>query len=55
MYADVITVMSDEQMRNQILHKAKKELIIWKNRYKEYGELVEVFKAIEKLEKQLIL
>ncbi len=42
--------MSDEQMRRQVIEKAKRELIAWKQRYHELVEFAKLFAVIDEME-----
>lgn len=54
-YLDVETVATTKAYQDQIVEKALKELIAWKERYKRYQELNLIFEAIEKIQKELDL
>jgi hypothetical protein len=45
--------MSNKEIRDQILETAYEELVLWRERYRQYEELVEVFKAIEKVKRKV--
>ncbi len=51
----VIEVMSNEVMSKQVIERALHELNIWKNRYKQYAELAEMFKYIDEFQEKMIL
>jgi len=46
-YAPVAQVMNDTELREQVLQRAWRELQNWRDRYREYEELIEIFTAIE--------
>lgn len=52
-YAPVNVVAKSEFMREQVIKRALDEIIAWKERYKTYKELGEIFHAIEKTQKKL--
>lgn len=49
-YTSVAHAMSDAELRAQILAQAMREAIAWKERYREYEELAEIFAAIDRSE-----
>ena len=46
-YAGVARVLSEEELRAQIIGRALHELETWRKRYQQYSELAAVFTAIE--------
>jgi hypothetical protein len=40
-------VLSDEDLKNQLLMQAKRDMLYWKNRYRTLEVLAPVFRAIE--------
>jgi len=52
-YVSFEEVISNKQLRIQIIQSALKHLIYWKNKYEEYKELSPIIKSIEKVQKQL--
>ena len=52
-YDPVNVVAKTEFMRDQVIKHALEEIIAWKERYKTYKELGEIFHAIEKTQKKL--
>ncbi len=51
-YADIIAVMSDTDLRRQVVRRAFRELRAWRDKYEELMDFAEVFEAIERLENQ---
>lgn len=49
-YRVLSAVLSDEDMRRQLLADAKKEMRIFKDRYDQLVELADVFKAMERVD-----
>jgi hypothetical protein len=47
-YESLARVLSDEEMRNQVLERAEKEFDQWAKRYEEYEEFLGVIKAFDK-------
>jgi hypothetical protein len=52
-YLSSSKVMSDADLKNQVLLKAIQEAEYWKRSYEEYTELADIFKVIEKTKKKL--
>jgi hypothetical protein len=48
-YMSVVTAMSDAELRNQIIEKAWRELLSWRERYQNYEEFANVFRAIDEV------
>ena len=48
-YRSVIEVMSDDQLRNQMIDGAIKDFEYWEFRYKQLVELLPIFKAKERV------
>lgn len=48
-YTSIAHAMSDEELREQVLARAFKELQDWQNRYSELVEFASVFAAIEQV------
>lgn len=46
-YMPIVQVMSDEALREQVLNKAKNDLLAWKERYKDLQELARVYDVID--------
>lgn len=46
-YLSVIHAMSIEEMRHQILEKAWREVLSWRDRYQNYEEFANIFRAID--------
>lgn len=46
-YESITTVMSDEQKREQLLNRAKREFETWQKRYEALQELSDVFEAFK--------
>lgn len=46
-YIDVTTAFEDPIMREQVVKRARRELLAWKARYEAYEELGELFEAID--------
>jgi len=51
-YTSVQHVMSDKQLRTQVVNRALKELTDWQKRYEELKELAVVFAAIKKVKRR---
>ena len=49
MYLDIKSVLSDTQMRSDLLEQAKRELVSFKVKFKGISELAEIMDAIGKL------
>ncbi len=47
-YTSLHVAMSDEDLRNQVLDRARDELDIWQKRYQDFVEFAEIYRAIEK-------
>ena len=47
-YETIAKVLSDEELRIQVLNKALKEFEQWQQRYKEYKEFLDVFESFDK-------
>ena len=52
-YETLARVLSDDEMRDQVIERASKEFDQWANRYEEYEEFLGVFKAFDKTRKIL--
>jgi hypothetical protein len=52
-YESLARVLSDDEMRNQVIERASKEFDQWAKRYEEYEEFLGVFKAFDKTRKIL--
>ena len=52
-YETLARVLSDEELRTQVLNKALKEFEQWQQRYKEYEEFLSVFETFGKTRKKL--
>lgn len=50
-YVNIVRVMSDTEMRQQVLTRAWEELEAWRRRYEDYEELAHVFAAISVVRK----
>ena len=48
-YVDAVTVMSDEDMRTQVIARAKKEMIDWRKRYANLLEFSKLFEMIDRI------
>lgn len=48
-YAPIVTVMGDAEMRKQVLERARQELHQWRNRYADLSEFAKVFRAVDEL------
>jgi len=48
-YYPIAEALSDKELRKKVLAKALKEAKAWEDRYSQYHELSEVFKAIQKV------
>lgn len=48
-YMPVVQVMSDEVLREQVLNKAKNDLLSWRERYKDLQELARIYDVIEEV------
>ena len=48
-YTPIVTVMSDAEMRKQVLERARQELHQWRNRYADLSEFAKVFSAVDEL------
>jgi hypothetical protein len=48
-FTSVGVAMGNTDFRNQVLHRAKNELELWRRRYKDLKELSDVFSAIDDL------
>ena len=46
-YISIQEALTNEEYRQQILKKAMSEITYWQQKYKEYHELSDIFKAIE--------
>jgi len=49
-YRPLIEVLSDKTLRAQLLKQARRDLSLWREKYKELEELAMVFKAADQLE-----
>lgn len=51
-YVDVVTVLSNAQLRQQMLGRAYQELTAWRNRYDQLEEVAQIFKtrAVQRLQ-----
>jgi len=47
-YADIVEAFSDKDIRKQIVSRAKNELANWSDRYRQYKELSDFVKFIDK-------
>ena len=52
-YETIAKVLSDDELRIQVLNKALKEFEQWQQRYKEYEEFLNVFETFGKTRKKL--
>jgi hypothetical protein len=50
-YAPLARVLSEEELRRQVLAKAMHEFEQWRKRYQQYKELAPLFKVYEKVSK----
>jgi len=48
-YVEIQRALSEPELRKQILHRALREIKYWKERYKDYTELSNVFRAIDRI------
>lgn len=48
-YSPVVRVMEDTALRSQVLDRARKELVQWRNRYSDLSEFAKVFTLIDSL------
>ena len=48
-YAPIVRVMGDAEMRKQVLERARQELHQWRNRYADLSEFAKVFSAVDEL------
>ena len=49
-YRSLIDVLSDEEMRSQLLEEAKRDMDIFKRKYRMLKELSEVFEAMDRVQ-----
>lgn len=47
-YTSIAHAMSDDELREQVVRRARKELQTWRERYADYQELSSMFTAIDK-------
>jgi len=52
-YESLARVLSDEELRIQVLNKALKEFEQWQKRYEEYNEFLNVFQSFGKTRQKL--
>jgi len=52
-YVTIGRVINEEDIRVQVIEQALREMIGWKQRYKDYQELAEIFKAVRIVQKKL--
>jgi hypothetical protein len=52
-YIDTVRVLSEPELRKQMLERALKEFNSLRRKYQQYKELAEIFIAIDRAEKQL--
>lgn len=52
-YAPLVRILSDDDLRHQVIEGALRELNSWKKRYKQYHELKPVFAVIDTLKEQV--
>lgn len=48
-YTSIETAMSDDDLREQVIGRAMKELTAWRKRYAQYRELAAVFDAMDSI------
>lgn len=53
-YTSTAHAMTDAELREQVLQRAFEELKTWRQRYKDYKELADLFRQIEQQEQQLL-
>lgn len=49
-YTNIATAMNDEELRKQVIEQAWRELVAWRERYKELVEFAKLFAAIEEMD-----
>ena len=52
-YESLARVLSNDEMRIQVINRALKEFEQWQDRYKEYEEFLSVFESFDKTRKRL--
>jgi len=52
-YVSIEAVLKSKDFREQIISEALREIIYWKEKYKDYQELGLIFEAVEKTQKDL--
>lgn len=53
-YVPLSVAMGDKALRAQVVKRALEELVVWRERYRSYDELSELFIAIEQAEMVLV-
>jgi hypothetical protein len=48
-YTSIAHAMGDPELREQVLQKAKKELLEWRRRYEDLREFAAIFEAIDRI------
>ena len=48
-YVNIVRILDEQELRQQIIDKALRELRSWRDKYKTYKELVPILEAIEPL------
>lgn len=46
-YANVATALSDAELREQVLENARREILAWGERYRQYSEFAPIIEAID--------
>lgn len=52
-YRRTVDVLSDEDMRKELLQQALDEIEYWENRYKQFRELKPIFNAVKNVRRRL--
>ncbi|MFW6132222.1 MAG: hypothetical protein ACOC5F_06470 [Candidatus Aminicenantaceae bacterium] len=52
-YKNIVDIMDDEELREQVVKKAYNQLMYWRDKYSSYKEFQPVFRAIEKIGKEI--
>lgn len=52
-YLPIVTALSDDEYREQILHTALKEALSWRRKYDELREFARIFEAIDRTAKRI--
>lgn len=54
-YLSIQEALEDDEVRSQLLSRALSEIQSWRKRYEQINQLARIFKAIDKVQEELVL